>query len=126
MMNSYQQTNQNYLKNQVMSASPAQLITMLIAGGIKNVKQAQAAIAVGDVIKTHDKLINAQDIIMELRYSVKEEIDAELSHQLITMYEYMYNQLVLANVNQDVAKVAEVEQLLMDLLNTWKQIEAQA
>lgn len=125
-MNSYQQTNQNYLKNQVMSASPAQLITMLIAGGIKNVKQAQAAIAVGDVIKTHDKLINAQDIIMELRYSVKEEIDAELSHQLITMYEYMYNQLVLANVNQDVAKVAEVEQLLMDLLNTWKQIEAQA
>lgn len=125
-MNSYQQTNQNYLKNQVMSASPAQLITMLIAGGIKNVKQAQAAIAVGDVIKTHDKLINAQDIIMELRYSVKEEIDAELSHQLITMYEYMYNQLVLANVNQDEAKVAEVEQLLMDLLNTWKQIEAQA
>ncbi|CAH0417922.1 flagellar export chaperone FliS [Periweissella ghanensis] len=124
-MNSYQQTNQNYLKNQVMSASPAQLITMLIAGGIKNVKQAQTAIAVGDVIKTHDKLINAQDIIMELRYSVKEEIDAELSHQLITMYEYMYNQLVLANVNQDVAKIAEVEQLLMDLLTTWKQIETQ-
>ena len=40
----YQKMQNNYLKNQVMSASPNKLIEMLLQAAIKNIKLAQLAI----------------------------------------------------------------------------------
>ena len=40
----YQQMQSNYLKNQVMSASPNKLIEMLLQAAIKNIKLALLAI----------------------------------------------------------------------------------
>lgn len=122
MMN-YQQTNQSYLKNQVMSASPAQLISMLMAGAIKNVKLAQKAIEAKDKPKTHAKILLAQDIILELKYAVNQDVEGSVGPELINLYDYMYEQLVQANINNDSAKLAEVDTLMTDLLTTWKQIE---
>lgn len=122
MMN-YQQTNQSYLKNQVMSASPAQLISMLMAGAIKNVKLAQKAIEAADKPKTHAKILLAQDIILELKYAVNQDVEGSVGLELINLYDYMYEQLVQANINNDPAKLAEVDTLMTDLLTTWKQIE---
>lgn len=122
MMN-YQQTNQSYLKNQVMSASPAQLISMLMAGAIKNVKLAQKAIEAADKPKTHAKILLAQDIILELKYAVNQDVEGSVGPELINLYDYMYEQLVQANINNDPAKLAEVDTLMTDLLTTWKQIE---
>lgn len=122
MMN-YQQTNQSYLKNQVMSASPAQLISMLMAGAIKNIKLAQKAIEAEDKPKTHAKILLAQDIILELKYSVNQDVEGSVGPELINLYDYMYEQLVQANINNDPAKLAEVDTLMTDLLTTWKQLE---
>ncbi|MCM0598381.1 flagellar export chaperone FliS [Periweissella fabalis] len=122
MMN-YQQTNQSYLKNQVMSASPAQLISMLMAGAIKNVKLAQKAIEAEDKPKTHAKILLAQDIILELKYAVNQDVEGSVGPELINLYDYMYEQLVQANINNDSAKLAEVDTLMTDLLVTWKQLE---
>lgn len=122
MMN-YQQTNQSYLKNQVMSASPAQLISMLMAGAIKNIKLAQKAIEAEDKPKTHAKILLAQDIILELKYAVNQDVEGSVGPELINLYDYMYEQLVQANINNDPAKLAEVDTLMTDLLTTWKQLE---
>lgn len=122
MMN-YQQTNQSYLKNQVMSASPAQLISMLMAGAIKNIKLAQKAIEAEDKPKTHAKILLAQDIILELKYAVNQDVEGSVGPELINLYDYMYEQLVQANINNDPAKLAEVDTLMTDLLMTWKQLE---
>lgn len=122
MMN-YQQTNQSYLKNQVMSASPAQLISMLMAGAIKNIKLAQKAIEAEDKPKTHAKILLAQDIILELKYAVNQDVEGSVGPELINLYDYMYEQLVQANINNDPAKLAEVDTLMTDLMTTWKQLE---
>lgn len=122
MMN-YQQTNQSYLKNQVMSASPAQLISMLMAGAIKNVKLAQKAIEAEDKPKTHAKILLAQDIILELKYAVNQDVEGSVGPELINLYDYMYEQLVQANINNNPAKLVEVDTLMTDLLTTWKQLE---
>lgn len=120
----YQQTNQSYLKNQVMSASPAQLISMLMAGAIKNIKLAQKAIAANNKPQTHAKIVLAQDIILELKYAVNQDVDGSIGLELINLYEYMYEQLIQANINNDSAKLAEVDTLMTDLLTTWKQLGA--
>lgn len=120
----YQQTNQSYLKNQVMSASPAQLISMLMAGAIKNIKLAQKAIAANNKPQTHAKIVLAQDIILELKYAVNKDVDGSIGLELINLYEYMYEQLIQANINNDSAKLTEVDTLMTDLLTTWKQLGA--
>lgn len=119
----YQQTNQSYLKNQVFSATPTQLISMLMAGAVKNIKLAQQAIEKGDKPLTHKKITVAEDIVMELRASINEEIEGSVGPELIQLYDYMYDQLVMANVNNDHEILTEVENLMTDLLTTWKQLE---
>lgn len=119
----YQRTNQSYLKNQVMSASPTQLISMLMAGAIKNIKLAARAIDENDKPTTHAKITLAQDIIMELKYSINQNVDGSVGPELINLYNFMYERLVQANIKNDSTILNEVAEMLTDLLATWKQLE---
>lgn len=121
----YQKKPDQYLKNQVMSASPNKLIEMLMEAGIKNIRLGILALETKQVVKTGEYLIKAQDIVSELRYSVNSEIDSEIPEQLIQLYDFMYNQLVIGNVDQDVQVLQGVQEMLSDLLETWKTLTEQ-
>lgn len=120
---SYQKMQSNYLANEVMQASPKRLIELLLEGCIKNLKLAVIAIDKEDVNLAHNKLVRAQDIISELRYSINEEVGGEVAQQFIQLYEYINNQLVLANLKKDKAVVEKIESMVEELLTTWKQME---
>lgn len=120
---SYQKMQSNYLANEVMQASPKRLIELLLEGCIKNLKLAIIAIDKEDVNLAHNKLVRAQDIISELRYSINEEVGGEVAQQFIQLYEYINNQLVLANLKKDKAVVEKIEGMVEELLATWKQLE---
>lgn len=121
----YQKKPDQYLKNQVMSASPNKLIEMLMEAGIKNIRLGILALETKQVVKAGEYLIKAQDIVSELRYSVNSEIDSEIPEQLIQLYDFMYNQLVIGNVDQDVQVLQGVQEMLSDLLETWKTLTDQ-
>ncbi|HIZ53187.1 MAG TPA: flagellar export chaperone FliS [Candidatus Enterococcus avicola] len=121
----YQKKPDQYLKNQVMSASPNKLIEMLMEAGIKNIRLGILALETKQVVKAGEYLIKAQDIVSELRYSVNSEIDSEIPEQLIQLYDFMYNQLVIGNVDQDVQVLQGVQEMLSDLLETWKTLTEQ-
>ena len=121
----YQKKPDQYLKNQVMSASPNKLIEMLMEAGIKNIRLGILALETKQVVKAGECLIKAQDIVSELRYSVNSEIDSEIPEQLIQLYDFMYNQLVIGNVDQDVQVLQGVQEMLSDLLETWKALTEQ-
>lgn len=118
----YQKMKNNYLATEVLSATPNKLISMLYAGAIKAIKMAQMAAENDDLAKVHVNLVKAQDIIMELRYAVNEEVAPELGQQLIALYEFMYQTLVDANVNKTTAQLTDVINLLTELANTWQQL----
>lgn len=120
---SYQKMQSNYLANEVMQASPKRLIELLLEGCIKNLKLAVIAIDKEDVNLAHNKLVRAQDIISELRYSINEEVGGEVAQQFIKLYEYINKQLLLANLKKDKAVVEKIEGMVEELLTTWKQLE---
>ena len=120
---SYQKMQSNYLANEVMQASPKRLIELLLEGCIKNLKLAILAMDKEDVNLAHNKLVRAQDIISELRYSINEEVGGEVAQQFIQLYEYINNQLLLANLKKDKAIVEKIEGMVEELLATWKQME---
>lgn len=120
---SYQKMQSNYLANEVMQASPKRLIELLLEGCIKNLKLAILAMDKEDVNLAHNKLVRAQDIISELRYSINEEVGGEVAQQFIQLYEYINNQLLLANLKKDKVIVEKIEGMVEELLATWKQME---
>jgi len=117
-----QSMQNNYLKTQVMSASPNKLIEMLLEGAIKKIRVAKLALETGKLAQMGENLIKAQDIVLELRYSINEEVESTIPQDLIQLYEYMYQRLVIANVDRDTEAMDEVQGLLTELLDTWKQI----
>ena len=118
----YQKMKNNYLATEVMSASPNKLISMLYAGAIRAIKVAQIAVDANEPAKVHTNLVKAQDIVMELRYAVNPEVAPELGEQLVALYEFIYQELVDANINKSNAKLDEVIKLLTELADTWKQL----
>ena len=121
----YEQVQQNYLKNQVMSATPAKLIELLLVGALKQVHVAKQALADQHIEVAHKALMKAQDIILELRYDVKEDVDAQIGQRLIEFYQYMNKQLIKANQAKDATPLIDVEAMLTEYLDAWKQVEEQ-
>ncbi|GGI66188.1 hypothetical protein GCM10011482_18420 [Enterococcus alcedinis] len=124
-MKMYQKKPDQYLKNQVMSASPNKLIEMLMEAGIKNIRLGVLALEMKQVVKAGEYFIKAQDIVSELRYSINSEIESEIPDQLIQLYDFMYNQLVIGNVDQDIQVLQDVQKMLTELLETWKELTEQ-
>ena len=60
-----------------------------------------------------------QDIILELKFSVQPVSDSDVPDQLIALYDFMYSQILQANAEKDVEKIATVQKMLEELLETW-------
>lgn len=115
---------QTYQQNSVMTASPQELTLMLYSGCVKFIKIAKRAMNDKNFQEKNTNIIKAQNIILELRSTLNSGID--MSTGLEQMYEYMYSRLLEANMKNDIEALEEVETLMTDMRNTWKQAMALA
>ena len=81
-----------------MSASPQQLLIMLLDGAIKFVRLGREDIKQKDMEGAHYNLSKAQDIVMELDESL--DMDYDISQSLSGIYEFIYRQLIEANIKK--------------------------
>lgn len=110
----------SYQQNSVNTASPGELTLMLYNGCIKFIKLARKAITDKSVEEKNTNLIKAQNIIHE--FMVTLNMDVKVSSELMVMYDYINRRLVEANVSSDLAILEEVEGLVTELRDTWKQV----
>ena len=110
-----------YLKNQIETSSPEQILILLYDGAIKFLNQAKIGIQNKDIELTHNNLIKAQNIISELRDTLDMEIGGELANNLYALYNYFNRRLVQANIKKEIEPVDEVLEHLRGLRDTWKQ-----
>ncbi|ANU26739.1 flagellar export chaperone FliS [Planococcus versutus] len=115
---------QTYQQNSVMTASPQELTLMLYNGSLKFMKMAKRAMNDKNFQDKNTNIIKAQNIVQELRSTLNSEMS--MSAGLEQMYEYMYNRLIEANMKNDVTALEDVEALMTDMRNTWKQAMALA
>lgn len=123
MINAYEQ----YQQNSIMLASPQKLVLMLYDGVIRFVKAARKAMEQKDFEGTNYNLVRAQDIISELNSSL--DMNFDISRNLRSLYNFINNRLIEANVKKDASILDEVEPMLEELRDTWyeasKKIKAQ-
>ena len=107
-----------YLQDKVTTASPAELIGMLYDAGVVAMQAAQAAIEGRNVADAHRHLVRAQDIVHELRCSLR--LDAgEIAVNLNELYGFLGQRLVDANLKKDARIVAECLRVFTPLRDGW-------
>lgn len=114
-------TAQNaYKQNSVTTASPGELTLMLYNGCLKFLGKAKLAIQEKNIQEKNNNLQRSQAIIAELMSTLNMDID--ISKQMLPLYEYMNHRLVEANIQNDVAIIEEVEDLVTEFRDTWKEV----
>jgi flagellar protein FliS len=110
-----------YKAIQVSTASQGRLILMLYDGALKNLRQAQRSIAEKDINGAHNCLMKAQAIIWELDSTLNMDAGS-VAENLRSLYRFMTQHLVKANIAKDAAMVEQVISLLLTLKEGWDAI----
>lgn len=107
-----------YLRDAVLSASPARLLTMLYDRLLLDLSRAEQAQAGSDWATASDNLTHAQAIIAELRGSLRTDV-WDGAEGVLALYNYLGAALVSANIHRDVARTQEAIRLLEPLRQAW-------
>lgn len=110
-----------YQSNQVSMASPEKLLLMAYDGAIRFARVGLEKMREGVLDEKSSGLGRAQSIIAELLAGLNPEHDPELVSNLARLYEYMFNRLSVANLNDDERAAAEVIGMLVELRESWAQ-----
>lgn len=108
-----------YKKQQVMTATPEALTLMLYNGCLKFIKEGVEGLAEKNYENANVSFQKAQNIISEFRLTLN--MDYEISHQLMSLYNYAYDRLVEGNMKSDPAIVAEATDIIVELRDAWAQ-----
>lgn len=106
-----------YKRQQIMTASPAELTLMLYNGAIRFINESVMALENGDMTKCHNSNIKAQNIVREFMLTL--DMQYEISQSWASLYEYIHYRLVQANLKKDREMLVEARGLLTELRDAW-------
>ena len=111
---------QMYLSNSIKTASPAKLTLMLYDGAIKFCNIAKDGFAENNIEKINTNVIKAEKIIMELRATL--DMKYEVAKDFDRMYDYIYRNLVEANIYKDQESLEEAITQIRGMRETWVEV----
>ena len=117
MINAY---SENYLRNQIESASKEQLLIMFYDGAISFVSRAENAIRENNIEQRNYCINKASAIITELSVTLDHDIGGQIASDLEALYDFMIRELIKANIENRLSSLKTVKTLLTDLGDTWK------
>lgn len=109
-----------YLRNAVLTASQEQLQMMLFDGAIRFTRQAREAIERSDLSTSCEKLLRAQKIVLEMEKGLRPEVNPTLCAQMASLYQFIYQRLVEANMRRDLKALDEALAILEHQRETWQ------
>jgi flagellar protein FliS len=120
---SYQQIS---LESSVRGADPHHLIVLLFEGADAALARAQSQLQDKDIEGKSESLSRAIAIILEgLSASLNLEAGGDLAQNLAALYDYMTRRLIHANVHNDASAISEVQGLLREIGDAWREMGLQ-
>lgn len=113
---------QAYQKNKYETASPHRLTLMLYNGAIQFASKAKQAIENKNIAETNTYVQKTQDIIYELISSLNTKEGGELASNLKSLYFYIIDRLVEANIKKLTPPLDEVIGILQEIKSAWEEI----
>lgn len=115
-----QNPDEQYQRNKVLTATPAEVTLMLYEGAIKFCNIAIMAIENNEMEKAHNNIMKTQRIIEEFRNTLDRQY--EVAEDFDRIYVYVLRRLFEANVRKDKEILEEVNGHLRSLRDTWKEV----
>ena len=116
VQNPYEQ----YQRNKVLTATPAEVTLMLYEGAIKFCNIAIMAIENNEMEKAHNNIMKTQRIIEEFRNTLDRQY--EVAEDFDRIYVYLLQRLFQANIKKDTAILEEINMHLRSVRDTWKEV----
>lgn len=111
---------ERYLADSIATAPPAKLLVMLYDRLALDLSRGEEALQAGDRVTASSHLIHAQDIVLELRTSLR--LDSwEGANGLAQLYTFVLTELIHANMNGDIKRVSDCRGLMEPLRDTWRE-----
>jgi flagellar protein FliS len=112
-----------YRKSSVSSASPLQLVIMLYDGALRFMEAGKHAMQQRDVFVQNENITKAERIISELLSTLDMEQGGEVATNLFSIYTYVYDKLVEANIEDKPELIDECTTILSELRESWVELE---
>ncbi|ABZ83361.1 flagellar protein flis [Heliomicrobium modesticaldum Ice1] len=106
-----------YMTQKIMTSPPEELTTLLYDGALRFIKKGIVAIDEKNMLEAHQRIIRAQDIVIELMETLN--MSQEISSQLMALYDFVLYCLVEGNVKKDKTHLNHAQELLQDMRDTW-------
>ncbi len=121
----YPNVKSAYVDNSVATASPERLLVMLCDRLVLDVQRGLEAQRAGNLPESHNQLVHAQEIVTHLRSTLRVEA-WDGGPGLASVYDWLHNQLIRANVSKDPAVTEGCLSIVTDLADTWRTAALQA
>src|SRR3954465_11643584 len=112
-----------YLSDRVATASPQQLLVMLYDRLALDLERGEDLLVPGDREAAGAQLQHAQEIILELRATLKVEL-WEGGPRLAALYVWLVQELIQANLKGDVPRGRGCRQVVQPLRDAWREAAA--
>jgi flagellar protein FliS len=122
-INAYKKGN---LKQEISQADPHKLTLMLMQGAMDKLAYTKGCIERKDYAGKSEHISRATAILMNLRDTIALETEGEVAGNLYSLYDYMIQRLIDANVQNNLKIVDEVISLLSPIKTAWSQIPESA
>jgi flagellar protein FliS len=121
-----------YRETRVKTASQGQLVIMLYDEAVKQLDRGLELLVLntmekkdpGRIEKIGKAVLKAQEIITELMASLDFERGGEIAKNLFSLYTWFNQELLEANMKQDLQRITIVRNMVNELRGAWAQIAA--
>lgn len=107
-------------------ASPYQLILLLFNGAIESLSVAIGPIDHKNIALRSKHTSRAITIVNGMRDVLDLNVDSAIADNLYALYTYMANEIFKAGFHNDVATLKNIQQMLMDIRDSWEQMPVDA
>jgi flagellar protein FliS len=112
-----------YQKQAANTASPVGLVVMLYDGALRFMEAGKAAVIKQDLKDQDFNLQKAQKIVLHLMATLDLEKGGTVSTNLLSLYRYVLEQLVQANVHDQVEPIDNAIRTMSQLRSGWNELD---
>lgn len=128
MKNPYQSMSNQYksieLQTRIETATPHELIELLLQGARSHIATAQGHIQRNQIKEKGEHIGKALSIVEGLKLSLNREKGGEIAINLGQLYDYIQHILLKANLNNDEDLLAQSNRLLAEIHQAWQAINS--
>ncbi len=111
-----------YKKTVLANTDEVQIIFMLYEGALNHLKIARKKIENGDVLTKGHHFSKVTAIISELSNVLDMEKGGDISKNLRSLYEYVLQRLLYANLNNDIQALEDAQKVVQTIRDGWQEM----